>query len=75
MGTSLGRVDCATSCNDGRAELLPVVMGIFLSHQGQPELRGDFQPTEMKLVEGTLFYSFTTPDLLGGAPRERQSGG
>lgn len=75
MGTNLRRVDCTASCNDGRTELLPVVMGTLLSHQGQPELRGNFQPTEIKLVEGTLFYSFTTPHLLGGAPRERQSGG
>lgn len=74
MGTSLGRVDCAASCNDGRTVLLPEVMGTLLSHQGQPELRGNFQPTERKLVDGTLFYLLTTPELLGGAPRERQSG-
>ena len=57
-----------------RTVLFPVVMGTLLSHQGQPKLRGNFQPTERKLVDGTLFYPLTTPDLLGGAPRERQSG-
>lgn len=51
--------------------MLPVMMGKLLSHQGQPKIRGNFQPTERKLVASTLLYSFTVSDLLGGAPRER----
>lgn len=37
---------------EGWTALLPVVMGTLLSHQGQPELRGNFQPEERKPVEG-----------------------
>lgn len=45
---------------EGWTALLPVVMGTLLSHQGQPELRGNFQPAERKLVEGgALLFHYT----------------